>query len=473
MDERYLIPAGVPGVRFQRDDDDSDDRLASLETTVSKLGTLIEGIREDATRGAMSAVDKFVEKLENERSRKPPVPPKEGEGKRSTGNEKGENRGGNAIEARSFRVLGDARAGLYRKLETRHQRSSEELEEFRAARNPRMDDLTFQWVKAVEQRNIGERVRLFEEMNGRYLEELGFSRAPLLEGAPDADSGFAAGTGAELLPLPLAGQLMMERDKASKMRQLVTTFPMSTQTQRIPVLPTVTATSRAENASYVDNTPNPDSALLSAKDIGVLFSAGRNFLEDSAFNIASQLTVVAGGAIGAEEDVQICTSTANGGDITEGLDAATITDIAETTTGTLGYVDVVALYYGLPEQYRRNARFFATSTTLADVMRVVDGNGRPIFVSQFEAPRMMNDLDGSAVGVLFGKPIYEVPLADDVLLFGDPAWYAFGNRSGIRVDSDRAVTTGLRQWVIDERVDGRVIPTSVVGTNNAWRKIVF
>jgi len=59
------------------------------------------------------------------------------------------------------------------------------------------------------------------------------------------------------------------------------------------------------------------------------------------------------------------------------------------------------------------------------------------------------------------------------LIFGDPLWYALGNRAGIRVDTDRVVSTGNRQWVIDERADGRVIPTSAVGTNNSWRKVVF
>ena len=88
---------------------------------------------------------------------------------------------------------------------------------------------------------------------------------------------------------------------------------MTAQVQRIPVLPTATASARLENAAYTDNTPTADSALLTAKDIGVMFSAGRNFLEDSAFNIANQLTIVAGGAIGAKEDAMICTATGNAG----------------------------------------------------------------------------------------------------------------------------------------------------------------
>lgn len=436
------------------------------------LSGAIEGVREDARDQAIEAVNAFARRIEAERSRKPPVPPRADSNQPTEPRQEieraaaGEYRG-----AREFAVIGDARDVLYRRME--RGRSGLDLVEFRKARNPRMDELARQWANAAGSRNISERARLYDELNDRYLKELGISRASLLEGLPTGENPLSSGSGAELLPLPLANQLMMERDKASKFRGLVNVFPMSAQVQRIPVLPTVAATSRLENAAYVDNTPAADSALLTAKDIGVLFSAGRNFLEDSAFNIVNQLTVVAGGAIGFEEDTQIATSTANGGDITEGLGDATIIDIAEATVGEVHFVDIVNLYYGLDEQYRRNAVFFAAGTTLADLVRMVDLNGRPILLNGMDAPRAISDFDPAAVGTILGKPVYDVPVADDIVFFGDPMWYALGQRSGIRVDTDRAVTTGNRQWTIDERIDGRVIPTSVVNTNRAWRKLVF
>ena len=446
--------------------EETDSEATTLETMKSVLGEAIEMIRTESRDEAVEAVTEFARNLEGRRSHKPPVPPKSDEKR-----DRSKRVGDEAEYNRGFRVLGDARDGLYRRMEV--GRSPIEVEELRAARDPKMDALTQEWCKAVHIRNIAGRIALYDEMNDLFIDRMGYSRAALLEGVPNADSGFAAGTGGELLPLPLSNQLIVERDKASKMRMLVNVFPMSTQTVRIPVLPTVAATSRTENDSYADNTPNPDSALLSAKDIGVEFSAGRNFLEDTAFNMANQLTRVAGSAIGAEEDIQICTSTANLGDITEGLDAATITDVQETTVTTIGWEDIVAIYYALPEQYRRNAKFFAASTTMSDIVQIADGNTRPIFVSQMEAPRAINDIDPDAVGLLLGKPVYEVPVADDVIYFGDPQWYALGQRSGIRVDADRAVSTGLTTWVIDERIDGRVIPTSAVGTNDAWRKIIY
>ena len=446
------------------DDDDDDDEDEggglSLDTMRAALAEAIETVQTESRAEAIAAVTEFAKKIEGSRSRRAPVPKSE-ESKRAE----------RKAHEPGVRVMRDARDTLYRRME--NGLSGDDLLEVRAARNPRMDELTRQWCQAVGRGDITRRVELYEEMNGRYCDELGVSRAqPLLEGAPNADSGFADGTGAELLPLPLSNQLIVERDKKSKMRGLVNVFPMNTQTQRIGVLPTATASTRAENAAYTENTPNPDSALLSAKDLGVEFAAGRNFLEDTAFNMANQLTRVAGGAIGAAEDVQICAGNGVSPNITESFGTATITDLPTAGTTTLAFVDFVALYYAVPEPYRADAAWFMAGTTLVDVMAILDGGatGRPMFMNAVEAPRAINDLDSDAVGVIMGKKVYEVPLADDVVLFGDPMWYALGDRSGIRVDADRNVSTGLRTWVIDERVDGRVIPTSAVGTNNSWRQ---
>ena len=443
-----------------------------LARVVERLGGAVDAVREREQKETFSALERFAEALEGQRSRTAPIPPKQEQ--EQSREQKPESRG-DTVTARHARVIGDATAPLYQRAERRHQRDQEQREEFRAARNPKMDSLTKRWAEATANGDTGTRIRVAAELNDVYLDQLGYGRherAILLEGAPNADSGFADGTGAELLPLPLANQLIVERDAASVMRGLVNVFPMATQTQRIPVMPTATADTRAENAEYSDTTPNPDSALLSATDLGVSFSAGRNFLEDSAFNVAEQLTRVAGQAIGAAEDVQICQSAGAGADITEGLDGATITTVAETTAATVGYVDIVALYYAVPKQYRRGAAFFGKGATLQELSQLLDGLGRPIFIEGWAAPRAITDGDPAAVGYILGHPVYEVPVTTTgVLYFGDPMWYALGNRAGIRVDVDRAVSTGARTWVIDERIDGRVIPTSAVNTNNSWRKL--
>lgn len=444
-------------------EENQTEQKSGLDLLREELGSMIEGVRTESRDLAIKAVSDFAKKVEGDRSRKAPIPPKD---------EQHQERSDSTLDyQRELRVVGDARYPLYRKME--HGRSLDEIIDLRAARNPGMDELAKQWCQAVYIKDIGGRIRLFDQMNDQYIKASGLSRAALLEGAADADSGFAAGSGGELLPLPLSNQLYVERDKKAKFRGLVTSFPMTTQTSRIPVLPTAAAATRAENASYTDNTPAADSALLTATDLGVEFSAGRNFLEDTGFNMANQLTVVAGGAIGKQEDIQIATSTGSGSGITEGLDGATITDLTEATADAIALVDFITLYYTMPEEYRADCKWFMAGTTLIDVMAIVDGNARPMFMSPTEAVKAISDTDPKAEGAILGKPVYDVPVADDVVYFGDPAWYALGNRMGIRVDVDRNVSTGATTWVIDERLDGRVIPTGVVDTNNAWLKTVY
>ena len=448
--------------------------LDAINSMTERLAASIEGVREDARDEALKAVTEFADKLEGKRSRRAPVPPsRDDQGESRSQSRPAASEG---VEFSTLRAIGSAVDPLYRRMETEVQRSSEEVAEFRSARNPGVDKLTKQWANHVNNGNVEGRIRSYNELNDAYLKGLGVSesqRASLLEGTPNASSGFADGTGAELLPLPLAGQLILARDKMSKMRRLVTTFPMTSQTERVPVLPIATASTRAENAAFTDNTPPSESALLAATDLGVEFSAGRNFLEDSAFSIANQLTVVAGNAIGAEEDEQISNSTGAGSDITEGLDSATITTLATAGGTTLAYVDIVALYYALPEQYRRDSMFFCSGSTMIDIMSINDAVARPIFLSPLQDARLISDTDPDQAGRLLNKPIYEIPTADDTLYFGNPKWYALGSRTGIRVDTERDVSTGLRKWVIDERIDGRVIPTAAVNTNNAWRKTAY
>ena len=435
---------------------------SSMEQLRTELAGMIEGVRTESRDLAIKAVSDFAKQVEGERSRTAPIPAKDAAPQRSDST---------LDYQRELRVMGDARYPLYRKME--NDRSPDQVLDLRAARNPGMDELTKQWCQAVYVRDISGRSHLYDQMNDLYIKDSGLSRAALLEGAADASSGFAAGTGGELLPLPLSNQLYVARDRMAKFRGLVTSFPMTTQTSRIPVLPTAAAATRAENANYAENTPAADSALLTATDLGVEFSAGRNFLEDTGFNMANQLTVVAGGAIGKEEDIQIATSTGSGSGITEGLDGATIQDLTEATPSAIAMVDFITLYYTMPEEYRANCKWFMTGTTLIDVMAIVDGNNRPMFMSPQEAVKTINDTDPKAEGAILGKPVYDVPVADDVVYFGDPMWYALGDRMGVRVDVDRDVQSGATTWVIDERLDGRVIPTGLLNTNSSWLKTIY
>lgn len=353
---------------------------------------------------------------------------------------------------------------------------------FKRTRNPRLDEGVKRWLELTHRGYREQADRLCAEINDDYLNQ----RAALLEGTADADSGLAQGTGVGLVPLPLSTNIVTARNKASKMRRIVSRFPMQSQTQRIPNIPVVTADTRAENVAYSDATPGGDDLLLTSKLLGVLFSASGEFLQDAAINIVSLLTERAGSAIGQAEDVQIWQSTGATADFTEGLyhstagtGMAAVTTCAITTnsstSGVAVYADVVALYYGVSEPYRREAAYFATGPTLEKIAALQSTNGNPILQGLVNAPVPFNDVDPDAAGRIFGKPVYEVPIIDDdLLVFGNPLWYAFGERTGIMVRSDVTVTTNLTQWVIEERVDGRTIPTlTSTPLLDSWRYVDF
>lgn len=442
-----------------------------LQDALENLGTVVEERAAGAVESTLEGVENLVQSLRGQRSRRPPVP-RGTSGRRQPaqhGQAQGREGRGEAMAsgyAYTRMELRDGTYDLYREL---HEKTPE-----LKYRDPRIDNLSRQWLIAFYKNHAERADRIGRELNDRYLENRGAfmedgGRAALLEGDPDASSGFADGSGGELLPLPLQNQMILARNKASKLRSLVMRQNMTSQTSRTVVGPTVTATQVAEGATAADGTPNPTSVLLSAKKTQVRFSASRELLEDSAFNVVNFFAERAGAAIGEQEDVQMCTSQGTAPDYTESLQSASITDIAETTASTIGLEDIYALYYGVPEQYRRGASFLAASTTLQDIVNIMDSNGRPVLLDGLSAPVALGDLDPAAEGTILRKPVYDVPLADDIVFFGNLDFYTFGDRAGIRVRASEHVrwAEDVIDWIIDERADG------LVGLADAFRKVIY
>ena len=74
--------------------------------------------------------------------------------------------------------------------------------------------------------------------------------------------------------------------------------------------------------------------------------------------------------------------------------------------------------------------------------------------------RPVGDSAPSIVGTVFGRPVYEVPLANGTLLFGDVRQgYAFGRRSGIEASVSEHVSfaSDLVDFKFTQRVDGRIV----------------
>ena len=113
--------------------------------------------------------------------------------------------------------------------------------------------------------------------------------------------------------------------------------------------------------------------------------------------------------------------------------------------------------------------WLATSTTLQDMVNIQDGSNRPILLDGLSAPVGIGDLDPAAEGTILRHAVYDVPLADDTLFFGNLDFYSFGDRAGVRVRASEHVrwAEDVIDWIIDERADG------LVSLPNAFRKVIY
>jgi HK97 family phage major capsid protein len=425
--------------------------------TAEQLRDALRTFKNDTEQGLLGEALAAVETLKSERSRPaPPVEPRDSESSAKT--EVRVVNDGPPNMTRSYRwspiEVRDCVMDLYERLPEAEQRY----------RNPRTDELCRTYIQALSSRNTELAIRACREADDYYM---GHTRAALLEGAPNADSGLGDGSGAGLIPLPLAGVIVLARNKAAKMRGIMANYQMNAQTLRIPAGGVVTSAMTAENAIATDNTPVVSDVVLSAKKAQSHFSASMEQLDDSAFNIVSFFSERGGASLGALEDVQVCTSNGTAPNITGSLDGTTITSVAEATSTVLIYEDLVDLKFAVPEQYRVGSVWFGNSVMMGFLSKILDGNGRPIFTPSGAAPATVGDVGPASEGVLLGHRVYDVPVADGGIYFGNPAFYAFGSRAGVRVEAsaDAGWDNDVTKFKITERFDGMFVLT------DPWRSI--
>lgn len=322
----------------------------------------------------------------------------------------------------------------------------------REYRNADLDHWMAYWVRGLTQKNR-EALRIADDklaaLSGRN------QRATTLEGVLDVSDPTAIldGTGGHLLPQEMANIVMIARDEAAVLPGLVQPFQMTGPTLRIPTAAAVTSAMTAEGSTAAQGEPTFVTELLKAQKLQAFMKASVEMLADSPFNLVNVYTVRAGASIGAVEDVQICTSNGTAPNISEAIAGG---NVAEATTTVLIYEDLVTLYFALGKAYRRNAVWLGNSVTLTLVSQLVDSQSRPVLSFPGSA-NVSTDVPG-AIGTIFNKNVFEVPLADGTLLFGDVTGYAMGRRSNIEaaVSDQVDFASDLVNFKFTERFDGRI-----------------
>jgi len=135
------------------------------------------------------------------------------------------------------------------------------------------------------------------------------------------------------------------------------------------------------------------------------------------------------------------------------------TAASATTIATIEYDDLVTVFYGLAEQYRRNATWLMDPLTLAAIRKIKDINGIPLMSPTEQT--------------LFGKPVIE---ADDmsstgttngVIYFGDfKNGYMLFDKGGMEVVATKegqTLASKRATYIIAvKRTDGKIVNAAAI-----------
>ena len=141
-------------------------------------------------------------------------------------------------------------------------------------------------------------------------------------------------------------------------------------------------------------------------------------------------------------------------------DARNVQTVKSTSSGAFTYAGLVNLQNALKEAYQGNAIFMGKRSSFGALMKIVDGQSRPIFNLTFDRNT------GLPVGAVMGK---QFVFADDVpeaaadansLIYGDfRAGYTIVDRAGIRVLRDPFTDKPYVCYYTTKRVGGDVVNT--------------
>jgi HK97 family phage major capsid protein len=328
-------------------------------------------------------------------------------------------------------------------------------DELRQWRKPEIDHWAAEWIRGDFYKNHAQKALAVEKLDGLCPQ----FRADTLEGVAGADGAISTGTGGALIPRPLEQAVMIARDRVAKMRRFANSFTMTRQTHTLPTAGAMTAAMAGEATTAAQGEGTFAEVQFTAKKGQVKAVASLEMLEDAAVQLVSIYTQRAGGALGVLEDNQFfADGDGAGNNISSKLDG---TAYAETTATFLGYLDVVGIYYSVPQVYRDNGIWLASPNVLQFMTNLADdsggaGLGRPFYVGLTDQLGAITD-DRGQQGTILRRPVFEVPFGDGFIGFGDVrAAYTIGTRQGITVSSSEhfLFDTQRVMWLFTQRFDG-------------------
>ena len=274
----------------------------------------------------------------------------------------------------------------------------------------------------------------------------------LMEGT-DASGGY-------LVPTEYDARLVEALEQENVIRSLATVIQTSGE-RKINVAASKPAASWVEeNGELVFGDATFDQVILDAYKLSVAVKVSEELLADNVYDLESFLINAFGRAIAnAEEEAFL---TGDGISKPTGIFHATKGGQTGVTTAgnSITADEVIDLVYKLKRQYRANAVFVTSDSTLAAIRKMKNDNGylwQPA-LSAGEPDRLL------------GYPVYTsqfvpaIAAGQPVMAFGDLSYYNIGDRGARSFAALHELYAGVGQvaFVAKERVDGRlVLPEAV------------
>lgn len=344
-------------------------------------------------------------------------------------------------------------AATYEKMEQEVQDLSKEIE--RLARQQAIDD---QLAQATSKpiTNMPSKAKADDESEKPYRARDEYKQAmvtalrsefrtitDVLQEGVDADGGY-------LVPIEYDKRLIDILEEENIMRKLGTRITTSGE-HKINIAATKPAASWIEEGgqlSFGDATF--DQKFMDAHKLHVAIKVTEELLYDSAFNIENYIISQFGKALAnAEEDAFL---NGDGTGKPYGLFNATKGgELAKTLTAALKSDDILDLVYKLKRPYRKNASFIMNDSTLAEIRKLKDNDGRYLWEPSFVAGEP-DRIAGYAVHTSAFAPT-------NAIAFGDYSYYNIGDRGGRSFTALRELFAGhgMIGYVAKERVDGLLL----------------
>ena len=250
------------------------------------------------------------------------------------------------------------------------------------------DDVKKQ-VKSFGEKKVVSEDEKMEEVKS-FVNDLVYNR---LESDKEAKTiGTGSGSFGYTVPTTLADAVHENKDKIAKIRPNAFTFKMPGKFQ----LPTEgTGVTAYWITTEADSDLTESNPTTGKKDLDDWYLATRvripyKLLSTSGINITSYISRLSARALVSKEETAFVGG--DGSSKPEGIRQAGITAIAQSGA-SVAYDDIVNLFYGVPEQYRNNGKWLASTSAIKLIRKLKDSSNLPIFNVQDQT--------------IFGKPLLE------------------------------------------------------------------